>query len=86
MKAVTYEYARTHFDEVFGMLSVQNDGLIIVKEKRNFVLMDKDLLDSVLETIEISNDKELVASLKAARAEIDRGEYVSFEDVFGEKI
>jgi PHD/YefM family antitoxin component YafN of YafNO toxin-antitoxin module len=86
MKAVTYDFARSHFDEVFNMIQVQNEGVIIVKDDKNFVLMDKNLLDSVVETAELSEDKEFVASLKAAKAEIQRGESFTFEDVFGEKL
>ncbi len=64
MQAITYEYARNNFDRVFNMISAQNDGLIIVKEDKNYVLMDKDMLDSVMETIDISKDKDFVLSLK----------------------
>ena len=86
MKAVTYDFARSHFDEVFNMIQVQNEGVIIVKDDKNFVLVDKNLLDSVVETAELSEDKEFVASLKTAKAEIERGESFTFEDVFGEKL
>lgn len=86
MKAITYEFARSNFDKIFNMLAIQNDGLIIVKEDKNFVLMDKDLLDSVMETIEIAKDKHFVSSLKNAKKEIERGETFTFEDVFSEKL
>ena len=86
MKAVTFEYAKKNFDKVFNMPVVQNDGLIIVKEDKNFVLIDKEFLDSVMETIEIAKDKELVSSLKESRAEIEKGESHTFEEVFGEEI
>jgi antitoxin YefM len=86
MKAVTYDFARVHFDEVFNMIQVQNEGVIIVKEDKNFVLMDKNLLDSVVATSELVEDKELVSSLQAAKAEIERGESFTFEDVFGETL
>lgn len=83
MKAITYEYARKNFDGVFDMIDVENDGIIIVKEDKNFVLMDKDLLDTVFETIEISKDKKFVASLIKANAEMEKGESFTFEEVFG---
>ena len=86
MKAVTYDFARSHFDEVFNMIQVQNEGVIIVKDDKNFVLFDKNLLDSVVETAELSEDKDFVASLKAAKEEIQRGESFTFEDVFSEKL
>jgi len=86
MKAVTYDFARSHFEEVFNIVQEQNDGVIIVKDDKNFVLMDRDLLDSVFETAELLADREFVSSLKVAKAEIERGESFTFEDVFGEKI
>ena len=86
MKAVTYDFARIHFDEVFNMIQVQNEGVIIVKEDKNFVLIDKSLLDSVVETAELAEDEEFVSSLKSAKAEIETGESFTFEDVFGEKL
>jgi PHD/YefM family antitoxin component YafN of YafNO toxin-antitoxin module len=86
MKAVTYDFARSHFEEVFNIVQEQNDGVIIVKDDKNFVLLDRDLLDSVFETVELLEDGEFVSSLKAAKAEIESGESFTFEDVFGEKI
>ncbi len=82
MKAVTYEYARENFDDVFNMWDVQSEGVLIVKEDKSFVLMDKDLVDSLFETMEIAPDKSFVASLKEAEKEIERGEAYSFEDAF----
>jgi len=82
MQAVTYEFARENFDKVFNMLPIQEDGLIIVKGDKNYVLMDKDMLDLVTETYEIYRDKKLMSSLKKAKAEIEKGEYFTFEDVF----
>ncbi len=86
MKAVTYDYARSNFDEMFHLLDVENDGVVIVKDKKNFVLVNKDFLDSVYETIELSKYKEFVTSLRIAKEEIEKGESFTFEDVFGEEI
>jgi len=86
MKAVTYDFARYHFEEVIDMAEIQNDGIIIVRDDKNFVLMDKDVLDSVIETVELAKDKDFVSSLKIAKEEIERGESFTFEDVFGEKV
>lgn len=86
MKAITYDFARIHFDEVFNMIQAQNEGVIIVKEDKNFVLMDKNLLDSIVETAELAEDKDFVSSLKAAKLEIERGEFFTFKDVFGEEL
>ncbi|MGE5342326.1 MAG: type II toxin-antitoxin system Phd/YefM family antitoxin [Candidatus Omnitrophota bacterium] len=86
MKAVTYDFARCHFEDVVDMAEIQNDGVIIVRDDKNYVLMDKDLLDSVIETLELAKDKDFVSSLKIAKEEIERGEFLTFEDVFGEKL
>jgi PHD/YefM family antitoxin component YafN of YafNO toxin-antitoxin module len=86
MKAITYDFAGKNFDRLFNMPDIHNEGIVIVKEDKNFVLLDKDILDSLLETVEIANDRDFVSSLKEAEAEIKRGESFSFEDVFGEKV
>jgi antitoxin YefM len=82
MKAVTYDFAKHHFEEIVHMAEVQNDGVIIVKEDKNYVLMDRDFLDSVIETVELAKDEDFVSSLKMAKEEIERGETFTFEDVF----
>ncbi|MCP5050939.1 MAG: hypothetical protein GY940_27485 [bacterium] len=86
MKAITYDFAGKNFDKIFNMPDIHNDGIVIVKEDKSFVLLDKDILDSLFETIEITKDRDFVSSLKEAESELKRGESFSFEDVFGEKI
>lgn len=86
MKAITYDFAGKNFDRLFNMPDIHNDGIVIVKEDKSFVLLDKEILDSLFETIEIAKDRDFVSSLKEAEAEMKRGESFSFEDVFGEKI
>jgi len=71
MKAVTYDFAKYHFEEVIDMAEIQDDAVIIVRDDKNSVLMDKDVLDSVIETVELAKDKNFVSSLKVAQEEIE---------------
>ena len=86
MKAITYDYAGKNFDRLFNMPDIHNDGIVIVKEDKSFVLLSKDILDSLLETLEIAENRDFVSSLKEAETQIKCGESFSFEDVFGEKV
>jgi PHD/YefM family antitoxin component YafN of YafNO toxin-antitoxin module len=86
MKAITYDFAGKNFEKVFNMPDIHNVGIEIVKEDKSFVLLDKDILDSLLETVDIAKDRDFVSSLKEAEAQMERGESYSFEDVFGEKV
>ncbi len=86
MKTVTYDFAREHFEDVIKMADIQDDGIVIVKNKRKYVLVDKDILDSATETLELLKDRELLSSLKHAKEEIDKGESFTFQDIFSEKI
>ena len=47
------------------------------------VLVNAEEFDSRQETLEIMADKELMADIKAAEAEYKKGEYLTFEEVFG---
>ncbi len=86
MKAITYDFAGKNFERIFNMPDIHNEGVVIVKEDKSFVLLDKDILDSLLETVYIAKDRDFVSSLKEAENEIERGESFSFEDVFGESV
>jgi PHD/YefM family antitoxin component YafN of YafNO toxin-antitoxin module len=78
MKAITYDYAERNFNSIFNMPDIYNEGILIVKDDKNFVLLEKDILDSLLETIEIAKDRDFVSSLKEAEAEMKQGESFSF--------
>lgn len=80
MKTVTYDFARENFEEVINMTDIHDDGIVIVKNKRKYVLMDKNILDSATETLELLKDSEFLSSLKHGKEEIDRGESFTFEE------
>jgi PHD/YefM family antitoxin component YafN of YafNO toxin-antitoxin module len=86
MRAITFEYARENLEEVLGMANLEGEGVVIVHGDKNFVLIDKEMLDSIFETIELSRDKEFVDSLKRSEEEIKKGEFYTYEDIFGHKV
>lgn len=52
-----------------------------IEGKPEVVLMSADEYDSLMETMEILSDPKLLQEIKEAEKEIDRGEYVDWEDV-----
>jgi PHD/YefM family antitoxin component YafN of YafNO toxin-antitoxin module len=86
MRAITFEYARENLEKVLTMADLESEGVVIVHGDRNFVLMDKEMLDSIFETIELSRDKEFVSSLRKAEQEIEEGDFYTYEDIFGDKV
>ena len=49
------------------------------------VLMSADEFDSWQETMEIMNDKDLVADIKKAKEDFKKGNYITLEDYFAKE-
>ncbi len=52
-----------------------------VDGKPRAVLLSYDEFDSIMETMEIMSDPELMARIKDAEAEYERGEYISLDQL-----
>lgn len=77
--------ARQKFAEVISNIDRTSARYTLtVNGKPKVVMMNAEEFESWNETLEVMSDPALVKRLKKARAEIDRGEYSTFEEVFGQ--
>ena len=51
------------------------------KGRRAVVIMSADDYDSIMETLDILSDPDLVRDIREAEAELDAGEFVTLEEV-----
>jgi PHD/YefM family antitoxin component YafN of YafNO toxin-antitoxin module len=59
----------------------------IVDRRRLFALLERqEELEELVEVYEMLSDPEVKRALEAAEAQIERGEGLSFEEAFGEKL
>ncbi len=56
------------------------------KKGEDIVLMSEEEYDSLQETLYLQSQPGLVEGVKEAQKEVERGEYNSFEEFFGEKL
>jgi len=63
-----------------------DERIVITRRGRpTAVLVSTDDLDSWQETLEITSDRTLLAEIRRGIRQIERGQTVSYEDVFGPK-
>jgi PHD/YefM family antitoxin component YafN of YafNO toxin-antitoxin module len=80
---VTAEYAHQNFDEIIQRASTEAEGIIIVKDNKSFVLIDRQELESLIETSELLDIPNLIPDIAQARTEYQNGETLTMEDIFG---
>ncbi len=59
---------------------------IVDRRSYQALLRRNEELEEVVEIVELMSDGEVRGAVEAAEAEIERGEGLSFEEVFGEKL
>ena len=62
-----------------------NPLTVTIHGEPKVVMMPADEFESLIETVEIMNDPDLVKSIAEAEEEIKRGEYVTLEEVLEEE-
>ncbi|PSB01005.1 type II toxin-antitoxin system Phd/YefM family antitoxin [Merismopedia glauca] len=80
---VTADYAHQNFDEIIQRASTEPEGIIIVKDNKSFVLIDRQELEALIETSELLDIPNLATDIAQARAEYQKGETLTMEDIFG---
>ncbi len=86
MQTMTIDYAKTHFDEIIKKTDSEMEGIEIVKDKDKYILIKKEYIESMIETLYLTQDKELMESLEEAEDDFRRGDILSFEEVFDETL
>jgi antitoxin YefM len=80
---VTADYAHQNFDEIIQRASTDAEGIIIVKDNKSFVLIDRQELEALIETSELLQVPNLLNDIAQARLDYQNGETMTMEDIFG---
>ncbi len=80
-EVLAFSEVKAHLSELAERVEREHERILVTRNGRpSFVLMSPDDLDSLEETLDISRDPELVASLARSRGERERGESVSLPE------
>ncbi|MDJ0691203.1 MAG: type II toxin-antitoxin system prevent-host-death family antitoxin [Xenococcaceae cyanobacterium MO_188.B32] len=80
---VTADYARQNFDEILQRANTEAEGVVIVKDNKSFVLIDREELKILVETAELLQMPDILTDISNAREEYKQGETLTMEDIFG---
>ena len=80
-QTVPFSEAKSHLSDLADRVEREHDRVLVTRNGRpSFVLISPDDLDSLEETLEITRDKELLASLRRSRREAAAGKAVPLRD------
>jgi antitoxin YefM len=82
MYQVTSDYAQTHLDEILERARQDSEGVMIVQDNKNFVLIAQDELEALIETSELLKDPTLLSDIQKARQEYLQGDVLTMDQVF----
>ena len=82
-KEMTIVEARTRLTQLSDELQGGRDSAITVTRRGRPVmaLMSYDLYDSIMETLEVMSDPELMAQLRQSIREAESGQLIAWEDI-----
>ena len=76
-----FSEVKAHLSEMADRVESQHDRILVTRNGRpSFVLMNPDDLESLEETLDILQDKELVESLRISRQEAAEGKLLPLRD------
>jgi len=74
---VPFSEAKAHLSDLADRVEREHDRVLVTRNGRpSFVLISPDDLDALEETLDITRDEELLASLKKSRRESAAGQAV----------
>ena len=80
-ETVPFSDAKSHLSELADRVEHDHDRILVTRNGRpSFVLVSPDDLESLEETLDITRDPDLVASIERSRSEAARGERVRLRD------
>ena len=82
MYQVTADYAKNHLDELCDRVTQNSEGVAIVRNQQSYVLMTQEEWESLMETVMLLRDPNLLQDIETARQEFLSGETLSMEQVF----
>lgn len=80
-ETVPFSEAKAHLSDLADRVEREHDRVLVTRNGRpSFVLISPDDLDSLEETLDITRDKELLASIKRSQREAAAGKAVPLRD------
>jgi len=87
MKTLSLTEVKAKLSELVDEVESRDERIVITRKGRPAaVLVSQDDLDSWQETLEITSDRALMTELRRGIRQIKRGQTVSYEKVFGQKL
>jgi antitoxin YefM len=86
MTTITATNARKDFFEIVKGATEKHEIYHIHHRKGDVVLMAEDEYEGLIETLELLSSPNFKEKFKSAQKEIESGETVTFDDVFGEPL
>ena len=81
-ETVAFSEAKAHLSELAERVETEHDRILVTRNGRpSFVLISPDDLESLEETLEISRDAALMASIARSRAESRAGNRTPLVDI-----
>ena len=78
-----FSQVKAHLSEMADRVESQHDRILVTRNGRpSFILINPDDLESLEETLDILQDKELVESLRISRQEAAEGKHLPLPDRF----
>ena len=73
---------KAHLSEVVDRVEKYHERIVLTRNGRPAaVILSPDELESIEETLDILSDPDALRQLREAEAEIDRGDYVTIEEL-----
>jgi antitoxin YefM len=82
---VAFSEAKAHLSELAERVENEHDRILVTRNGRpSFVLISPDDLESLEETLDITRDPELMASITRSRGQSKAGQRISLADVLAQ--
>jgi len=86
MKTLSLSEVKARLSELVNEVESRDERVVITRRGRPAaVLVSQDDLDSWQETLEIASDRVFMTDVRRGIRQIERGQTVSYEEVFGDK-
>ena len=87
MKTLSLSEVKAKLSELVDEVESRDERIVITRKGRPAaVLVSQDDLDSWQETLEITSDRALMTEIRRGIRQIQRGQTVSYDKVFGQKL
>ena len=86
MKTLSLSEVKARFSQLVDEVESRDERIVITRKGRPAaVLVSQDDLDSWQETLEITSDRALMSEIRRGIRQVERGQTVGYEEVFGQK-